>query len=155
VLAATYNVPRRQRSIQTFIFQALAGRRKEDAVARILIVEDEATIVRVISLRLERLGHAILWADNGLQALETTREQRPDLILLDVMLPLLDGFEVLKQLKDAPDTQHIPVIMLTARGHEQDVAAGLGGGAEDYIVKPFSFPELIARVNTALARYAH
>ena len=155
MLAATYNVRRRQRSIQAFIFHALAGRRKDDAVARILVVEDEASIVRVISLRLERLGHDILWADNGLQALETTREQRPDLILLDVMLPLLDGFEVLKQLKDAPDTQHIPVIMLTARGYGQDVATGLGGGAEDYIVKPFSFPELIARVNTALARHAH
>ena len=124
-------------------------------MARILIVEDEPSIVKLISFRLERLGHEIIWEDNGVQALETAHDQLPDLILLDVMIPALNGFQVLERLKQAPETQRIPVIMLTAHGHGHDVAAGLGGGAEDYIVKPFSFPELIARVNTVLARYAH
>ena len=121
-------------------------------MARILIVEDEANIVKLISMRLERLGHAISSAASGSAALDVARALLPDLILLDVMLPELNGFQVLQQLKADPTTEPIPVLMLTARGHEHDIAAGLEGGAEDYIIKPFSFPELIARVSTALAR---
>jgi two-component system phosphate regulon response regulator PhoB len=124
-------------------------------VARILIVEDEPNIVKLISYRLGRLGHEILSASNGVKALEITRAQLPDMILLDVMIPMLNGFEVLAQLKADPATQQIPILMLTARGHERDVVAGLEGGAEDYIVKPFSFPELISRVSAILARHAH
>ena len=123
-------------------------------MARILIVEDEANIVKLISIRLERLGHSINSADNGVAALDIAREIRPDLILLDVMIPMLNGFQVLQQLKADPATAPIPVLMLTARGHERDIVAGIEGGADDYIVKPFSFPELIARVSTALARHA-
>jgi DNA-binding response OmpR family regulator len=122
-------------------------------VARILIVEDEANIVKLISVRLERLGHTISAAANGVAALDTARQISPDLILLDVMIPELNGFQVLQRLKADPATEPIPVLMLTARGHEHDVVAGLEGGAEDYIVKPFSFPELIARVSTVLARH--
>jgi DNA-binding response OmpR family regulator len=122
-------------------------------VARILIVEDEANIVKLISIRLERLGHSINSADNGIAALDIAREITPDLILLDVMIPMLNGFQVLQRLKADPATAPIPVLMLTARGHERDIVAGLEGGADDYIVKPFSFPELIARVSTALARH--
>jgi DNA-binding response OmpR family regulator len=124
-------------------------------VARILIAEDEANIVKLISFRLERLGHTIHSADNGVAALDRAREVTPDLILLDVMMPILNGFQVLEQLKADPATTSIPVLMLTARGHERDIVAGLEGGAEDYIIKPFSFPELIARVSTALARHGH
>ena len=122
-------------------------------MARILIVEDEANIVKLISIRLERSGHSIRATDSGAAAFEIARELVPDLILLDVMLPGLNGFQVLQQLKANPTTEAIPILMLTARGHEHDVAAGLEGGAEDYIVKPFSFPELIARVSTTLARH--
>lgn len=122
-------------------------------MARILIVEDEANIVKLISIRLERLGHVISSAGNGVAALDAARELRPDLILLDVMIPLLNGFQVLEQLKADAATAPIPVLMLTARGHERDIVAGLEGGAEDYIVKPFSFPELISRVSSALARH--
>jgi DNA-binding response OmpR family regulator len=129
------------------------GSRKDTVVACILIVEDEPNIVKLISFRLQRLGHEIIWARDGLQALEAARNQQPDLILLDVLIPLMNGFEVLAHLKSAPETQTIPVLMLTARSNEQDVVAGLSGGAEDYIIKPFSFPELIARVNTTLARH--
>jgi DNA-binding response OmpR family regulator len=121
-------------------------------MARILIAEDEANIFKLVSFRLKHLGHEVIWAQNGGQALEAAREQSPDLILLDVMMPVYDGFQVLKKLKADADTQPIPVIMLTARGHEKDVVTGMEGGADDYIVKPFSFPELIARVNAVLAR---
>ena len=123
-------------------------------MANILIVEDEANIVSLISIRLERLGHSINSADNGVAALDLVHEIKPDLILLDVMLPMLNGFQVLQRLKADPATAPIPVLMLTARGHEHDIVAGIEGGADDYIVKPFSFPELIARVSTALARHA-
>jgi DNA-binding response OmpR family regulator len=126
---------------------------RKQALARILIVEDEANIVKLISVRLERLGHTISAAATGNSALEAARELVPDLILLDVMIPEINGFQVLQRLKHNPATARIPVLMLTARGHEHDIAAGLEGGAEDYIVKPFSFPELIARVSTALARH--
>ncbi len=122
-------------------------------MARILIVEDEPNIVKLISIRLERLGHSINAADNGVTALEIARASMPDLILLDVMIPLLNGFQVLQQLKADPTTAPIPVLLLTARGHERDIAAGLECGADDYIVKPFSFPELISRVSSALARH--
>jgi len=122
-------------------------------VARILIVEDEANIVKLISIRLERLGHSINSADNGSTALDIARESTPDLILLDVMIPVLNGFQVLQQLKADPTTASIPVLMLTARGHERDIVAGIEGGADDYIIKPFSFPELISRVSSALARH--
>jgi DNA-binding response OmpR family regulator len=122
-------------------------------VARILIVEDEANIIKLISIRLERLGHSISSADNGVAALEIARESIPDLILLDVMIPLLNGFQVLQQLKADPTTAPIPVLMLTARSHEHDIVAGLESGADDYIIKPFSFPELISRVSSALARH--
>jgi DNA-binding response OmpR family regulator len=124
-------------------------------VARILIVEDEANIIKVISIRLERLGHSVNSADNGISALALARESTPDLILLDVMIPGLNGFQVLQQLKADPATAPIPVLMLTARGHERDIVAGLEGGADDYIIKPFSFPELISRVSSALARYGN
>ena len=123
-------------------------------MARILIVEDEANIVKLFSVRLERLGHTICAAASGGAALDAAHAASPDLILLDVMIPEINGFEVLQQLKADPATAPIPVLMLTARGHEHDIAAGLEGGAEDYIVKPFSFPELIARVSIALARHA-
>ena len=122
-------------------------------MAHILIVEDEANIVSLISLRLKRLGHTISSADNGIAALDLARKFTPDLILLDVMLPMLNGFQVLQQLKADPATAIIPVLMLTARGHESDIVAGIEGGADDYLIKPFSFPELIARVGTALARH--
>ena len=122
-------------------------------MARILIVEDEANIVKLISIRLERLGHSINSADNGVAALDIAREITPDLILLDVMIPVLNGFQVLQRLKADSATAPIPVLMLTARGHERDIVSGLEGGADDYIIKPFSFPKLIARVSTALARH--
>lgn len=122
-------------------------------MAHILIAEDEANIFKLVDFRLRNLGHHTTWAQDGGAAFDTAVQANPDLILLDVMMPVLDGFTVLKQLKADPRTRDIPVVMLTARGHEKDVVTGLGSGADDYVVKPFNFPELIARVNAALLRH--
>ncbi len=121
-------------------------------MARILIAEDEPHIFQLVEFRLQRLGHEIYWARDGEQALELAGAHAPDVIMLDVMMPILDGFQVLKRLKANPETKAMPVIMLTARGQESDIVSGIEGGASGYVVKPFSFPELIARVNAALAQ---
>jgi len=121
-------------------------------MARILIAEDEPHIFQLVEFRLQRLGHEIYWARDGEQALELAGAHAPDVIMLDVMMPILDGFQVLKRLKANPETKVMPVIMLTARGQESDIMSSIEGGASGYVVKPFSFPELIARVNAALAQ---
>ncbi len=121
-------------------------------MARILIAEDEPHIFQLVEFRLQRLGHEIYWARDGEQALELAGAHAPDVIMLDVMMPILDGFQVLKRLKANPETKAMPVIMLTARGQESDIVSGIEGGASGYVVKPFSFPELIACVNAALAQ---
>src|SRR5829696_6925042 len=118
-------VPFRVTSRFLYGYSGTYSREKESDVARILIVEDEANIIKLISIRLERLGHSISSADNGVAALKVARESTPDLILLDVMIPVLNGFQVLQQLKADPTTAPIPVLMLTARGHERDIVAGL------------------------------
>src|SRR5207249_11306814 len=100
-------------------------------MARILIAEDEANIFKLVSFRLKHLGHEVIWAQNGGQALEAAREQSPDLILLDVLMPVFDGFQVLNKLKADVDTQPIPVVMLTARGRETDGASGIECGADE------------------------
>ena len=104
----------------------------------------------MLEFRLSSLGHEILHAEDGGEAVEKAGSQLPDLVLLDVMLPVLDGYQVLRKLKSDDATKDIPVIMLTAKGQEKDIVTGLESGAQDYITKPFSFAELIARVNRAL-----
>jgi DNA-binding response OmpR family regulator len=121
-------------------------------MARILIAEDEPNIYQLVEFRLQRLGHDVMWAQDGEQALEMAGKHMPDLVMLDVMMPVYDGFQVLKRLKSNDETRGLPVIMLTARGQETDIVSGIEGGAFGYVVKPFSFPELIARVNAALAQ---
>jgi DNA-binding response OmpR family regulator len=123
-------------------------------MARILVAEDDPMIFKLLDFRLKHMGHEIFWAQDGGQAVELAQSSQPEVILLDVMMPVLDGFQVLKQLMSDSATRDIPVIMLTARGQENDIVKGIQGGASDYVVKPFSFPELIARMNVALARRA-
>ena len=117
---------------------------------RILIADDEVNLRDILRIQLERHGFVVLAAENGQQAVEIALKEQPDVIILDVMMPLVDGFAVLGRLKAHPDLRTIPVIMLTARGQERDVLSGLQAGAADYIVKPFSLKELIARVDVAL-----
>lgn len=118
----------------------------------ILVVEDDSDIQRLLAYNLHAAGHDVLTCDEGYEALSIAKQRLPDLILLDLMIPGLDGFEVCKELKRNPETRNIPVIMLTARGEEVDRIVGLELGAEDYVVKPFSPRELMLRVRALLRR---
>ncbi|MBM2841376.1 MAG: DNA-binding response regulator [Bacteroidetes bacterium] len=117
----------------------------------ILIVDDEADILEMLKYNLEKEGYSVLTARNGRTALEEVR-QNPDLVVLDVMMPEMDGWEVCKRLKRDQRTADIPVIFLTAKGSEVDEVVGLELGADDYIVKPISVRKLIARVKAVLRR---
>jgi len=119
--------------------------------ARILVVDDELRMIGFIRMNLELEGHLVLEAHNGYEALESLRKDLPDIILLDVMMPELDGFETLRLVREISD---VPVIMLTARGEEEDRVHGLELGADDYISKPFGPRELSSRVRAVLRRYA-
>ncbi len=113
---------------------------------KILTCDDEKHIVRLIQVNLERQGYEVITAYNGLECLEKVKEDRPDLIVLDVMMPEMTGFEVLETLKKNPETESIPVIMLTARAQDSDVLRGWQSGVECYLTKPFNPMELIAFV---------
>lgn len=115
----------------------------------ILLVEDEAVLAETLRYNLEREGHTVVVAANGVQALELARQHDPALIILDVMLPILDGFSVCRILRTESD---VPIMMLTARQDEVDRIAGLELGADDYVIKPFSLGELLARVRAMLRR---
>jgi DNA-binding response OmpR family regulator len=115
----------------------------------ILIVDDEPTIVEVVGLYLQREGYRVVTAADGTAALSLVEQQRPDLVVLDLMLPGLSGLEVTKRLRAGGE---LPIIMLTARGEEADRVVGLELGADDYVTKPFSARELVARVKAVLRR---
>jgi DNA-binding response OmpR family regulator len=117
----------------------------------VLVVDDEPTIVEVVARYMERAGYETLEAADGLEALQLAEQRRPDLIVLDVMLPGIDGIEVMRRLHERPG-KPVPVILLTARGEESDRLVGLRRGADDYVVKPFSPAELVARVDAVLRR---
>ena len=119
---------------------------------QILIVEDEADIRELLRFNLEREGFSVLEAADGNEGLKLARQHMPDLMLLDVMLPGLDGFEVCRRLGAQSETANIPVLMLTARGEEMDRVVGLSLGADDYVVKPFSVRELMLRIRAVLRR---
>lgn len=118
----------------------------------ILIVEDEADIVTLLSYNLEKEGFRTRIAGDGEEALLQVAEHRPDLVVLDWMLPHRSGLEVCRQLRRGPKTRDLPIIMLTARGEEGDRIRGLDAGADDYVAKPFSTSELVARIRAVLRR---
>lgn len=120
-----------------------------DIMTTILIADDEKDIIDLLKYNLLKEGYAVITARNGAEALDRA-QQLPQLILLDVMMPEHNGFEVLKRLRLSERTKHIPVVLLTAKGTEVDEVLGLELGADDYIVKPISIPKLIARVKKAL-----
>ena len=121
-------------------------------MAKILVAEDEKQIADMIAFKLTNNGHQVIRAQDGEQAMKLVQSDLPDLIMLDAMMPGLGGFEVLRRLKADPAFSAVPVIMVTAKGHERDVLSGLQGGAVDYVVKPFSLKELAARVELALGK---
>ena len=118
----------------------------------ILVVEDEAPLITLLRYNLEEAGFAVDEATDGEEALISVRERRPDLVVLDWMLPVVSGIEVCRQFRRRRETRDLPVIMLTARSEEADRIRGLDSGADDYIVKPFSPKELIARIRAVLRR---
>jgi DNA-binding response OmpR family regulator len=118
----------------------------------VLVADDDADILRLVTLRLERSGYEVMPAGDGEQALNAALERAPDLALLDVMMPKLDGYQVTEQLRRNEGTKHEPVILLTARVQEADIARGIEAGADDYVSKPFSTQELRDRVQAALGR---
>ena len=117
---------------------------------RILVVEDEQDIVELLRYNLSKDGYQVTAVTTGEEALQSTRSTMPDLILLDLLLPGLDGLEVCRRLKLDTKTRHVPIIMLTAKGEEADIVTGLELGADDYITKPFSPRILLARVRSVL-----
>jgi DNA-binding response OmpR family regulator len=123
----------------------------ETSHGTVLVVDDEPTIVEVVARYLERAGYETLEAGDGLEALRLAELHRPDLIVLDLMLPGVDGLEAMQRLHEGPG-KPVPVILLTARGEEPDRLVGLRRGADDYVVKPFSPAELVARVDAVLRR---
>jgi two-component system response regulator ResD len=117
----------------------------------VLVVDDEPTIAEVVARYLERAGYSARIAADGVEALEAVAKQRPDLVVLDLMLPGIDGLEVMRRMREQ-DHERIATILLTAKGEESDRVVGLRLGADDYVVKPFSPAELVARVDAVLRR---
>ena len=119
---------------------------------KVLIIEDEKDIVKMLDYNLRKEGFRIFSANNGEDGLDMARRENPDLILLDLMLPEMDGLDVCKAVKNDAKTTHIPIIILTAKAQESDKVVGLELGADDYVTKPFSPRELIARIKAVLRR---
>ncbi|MGH2485568.1 MAG: response regulator transcription factor [Ktedonobacterales bacterium] len=123
-------------------------------MARVLIVDDDAFIARIVRMKVEQLGYEVETAGDGEEGLRKALELHPDLILLDLMMPRMNGLEVCRRLRAEPAGRDIPVVMLTAKAQERDVEAGFAAGANDYLVKPFSPRELQARMRAILSRTA-
>lgn len=114
--------------------------------AKIIVAEDEEHIGYMVRFRLEKAGYEVVWKMDGTTAWEAVLEEMPDMVLLDVMLPGMDGYQILEKIKESTDTRHIPVVLLSALGQESNIVRAFRAGAEDYIVKPFKPAELMARI---------
>ena len=125
---------------------------KKSTMSKILIVEDDPDIRELLRFNLEKAGYTLFLAEDGEKALALARKHSPDIILLDLMLPGVDGLEVCRTLKKDPELQRIPIIMVTAKGEEMDRVVGLELGADDYVVKPFSLREVVLRIRKILDR---
>lgn len=120
--------------------------------ARILVVDDDQDTLRLLKLILESSGLQPMLAENGRVALDLMAEQLPDLVLCDILMPVMNGYETLMAIRENPGTSAIPVIMLSALGQERDLQQALASGADDYVVKPFSLRPLLAKINARLIR---
>lgn len=118
----------------------------------VMVIEDEEAIATLLTYNLEKEGYKVLVVNNGLNAVNEVLKNRPSVIILDWMLPEISGIEICKLIRSKPEIKAIPVIMLTAKSQEEDKIKGLGAGADDYVTKPFSVPELMARVKTNMRR---
>jgi len=125
--------------------------KKKTSQSKILIVDDEPDLASTVEYRLKFADYEVVTAGDGQQGLEQARGAKPDLILLDTNMPVMNGHEMLEQLRADAELKHIPVIMLTARCEPQDIAAASAHGVTDYVTKPFDFAELMAKIQAALA----
>lgn len=121
-------------------------------MSKVIIIEDEETLIKNLADKLQSEGFSVVTAVDGDDGLEKIRAETPDLIILDIMLPKLDGLSICRMVRHDQNTSHIPIIMLTARGTEVDKIVGLESGADDYIVKPFGLGEFLARVRAVMRR---
>ena len=121
-------------------------------MAKILIAEDERDICDLISFTLRFAGHDVVAVSNGEDAVNLTLQEMPDLVVLDVRMPRMNGYEACEKIKALPQTKNIPVIFLSAKGQESEIQAGLQAGAEAYLLKPFAPDQLVARIQTILAQ---
>jgi DNA-binding response OmpR family regulator len=126
--------------------------RSSEAIVKVLVAEDSSTVRKLVTARLRADGYEVIEAADGEEALRLACEEDPDLLVLDKVMPKLDGFEVIRALRDIPRTSSVPIVMLTERTNEEDVLGGLSLGVDDYMPKPFSPHELSARVKRALLR---
>jgi DNA-binding response OmpR family regulator len=125
---------------------------ESDSAPTILVADDEEDLRELVTYRLTRSGYQVIGAGDGLQALELAAERTPDLMVLDVMMPKLDGYELTRRVRAEAALRSIPVILLTARSQESDIDRGFEVGADDYLKKPFNPDELVARVRAVLGR---
>lgn len=121
-------------------------------MALVMVIEDEEALALLLKYNLEKEGYEVIWEPRGNKAIAEIEKNCPSVILLDWMLPEMSGVEICKLVRSKPDIKNIPIIMLTAKGEEEDKVKGLSSGADDYVTKPFSVPELMARVKTNLRR---
>ncbi len=119
---------------------------------RILVVDDEPHLVRLMEFILAKQGHTMITAVNGKEALEKARSERPDLILLDIMIPYIDGYEVARTLRQDEELKSTPIVLLSAKAQDEDIQRGLDIGVDEYITKPFAPDHLVNVVNTYLAK---
>ncbi len=122
-------------------------------MARILIAEDERDIRELIAFTLKFAGHEVIATSNGEEALQAALSEKPDLILLDVRMPRMSGYQACEKIKADPETRQIPVVFLSAKGQESEVKTGMDAGADEYILKPFSPDQLTARIKAILAHH--
>lgn len=122
-------------------------------MAKIVIAEDEPDIRELIAFTLRFAGYEVITGSNGEEGYQLTRTERPDLVMLDVRMPKLTGYEACKRIKSEPELADIPVIFLSAKGQENEIEQGLAAGAEEYLLKPFALDQLVDRVKAVLAKY--
>jgi two-component system alkaline phosphatase synthesis response regulator PhoP len=122
---------------------------------KILVVDDERQIVKLVEINLKKHGYAVVCAYDGVEALEKVESEKPDMLVLDVMMPRMNGFDVLKRLQANPDTEHIPVIMLTAKAQDADIFTGWQAGVSSYLTKPFNPREVLTFVERIFESMDH
>jgi DNA-binding response OmpR family regulator len=122
-------------------------------MAKIVIAEDEPDIRDLIAFTLRFAGYEVVTGSNGEEGYELTRKEKPDLVMMDVRMPKMTGYEACKKIKADPDIAHIPVIFLSAKGQETEISSGLDSGAEEYLLKPFAPDQLTERIRAVLAKY--